>query len=105
MGLAEQPLADPAVDLVATNLTARPGRNIFQSYRQMPIDSGAQGEGGDESSVTSSDDFGPARESIALVVPFMRFRRARLEFESFQKVVRVRGLTFKIVELPRRTFG
>lgn len=96
----------PYINLTQLNLAARPGRNIFQSYRQTPIDpSSGQGNPGDESFTVSPDDYGPARESLALVVPFTKFRRARLEFETFQKVSRIRGLTFKIVELPRRTYG
>jgi len=107
MALGENLTANK-VNLTDLNMTARPGRNLFQSFRQTPIKSLAQGEGvgnDEEDYVVSSDDYGPARESIALVVPFLKFRRARVEFYTAQKVMRIRGLTFTMHELPRRTYG
>lgn len=83
-----------SVDLVAANMTAMPQLNPFQSVRQSP--------GG---TVVSPDDINAFRESLQLVVPLTKFRRAGITISTLGKVSTVRAITFEMNEFERRSFG
>lgn len=82
------------VDVVARNMAAKGGPNPFETTTQ-PINNTTRDPG----------DIPTAREAIALVVPFTKFRRSRVELRTSQKVAVVRNLVWEFTDFDRRTYG
>lgn len=89
------PIETKYVDIVARNMAAKGGLNPFETTTQ-PINGTFPEDTG---------DINTARESMAFVCPFTKFRHARIELRTSHKMSMVRNLTWELTDFQRRTFG
>lgn len=84
------------IDLVQLNMAAWNANNLFMSIRQTP--------GRDE---TEDDpvEGGVARESVKLVAPFAKFRKARLKYSTAGYTLMIRSIVVTYTEYGRKSFG
>lgn len=79
---------------IALNNAAVPGLNPWVSRSNTP--------GG---TTISSNDVAATRESLALVVPFSKYRRLRIYATTIQKMTTIRSIQVYSTEFVRRTYG
>lgn len=80
-------------DVIERNHLAVPGVNPWVSRNNTP------------GSITTQENTRITRESLALVVPFSKYRRCRLTIGTLHKMTTVRSLQLFSTEFPRRTYA
>jgi hypothetical protein len=86
-------LPTQTIDVVAANWAAVPGVNPWVSRNNTP------------GTTTTAENARINRESLALVVPFSKYRRCRAYISTLHKMTTVRSLQLFNTEFARRTYG
>lgn len=89
-------LPTQTINVIAANHAAVPGINPWVSRNNTP---------GTITTETSQENTRIARESLALVVPFAKYRRCRAYIETMHKMTTVRSLQLFSTEFVRRTYA
>jgi len=85
---------DKYYELVSLNMRARPAQNPFESTMQTPGDT-----------TIADNETASYRESLVLTTPMAKFRRARLDIQTDQKMTTIRSLSVELVQFVRRSYG
>jgi hypothetical protein len=90
---------------IAQNLAASPGINILGPIKINGVNPWSSRSNTPGGTSISANDVAVYRESLALVVPFGKYRRCRVYLESSQKMTTIRSIQVFSTEFARRTYG